>query len=113
MVRPHSMMETAAQARPHPHDVADATERATSLTAPVSADLSSDTVSAGSVPALRVDDVPDAALEESLSFREPLDPRAKGRFLTWSKRYVTALVALDALVGLLAVLVGPELPQAM
>jgi exopolysaccharide biosynthesis polyprenyl glycosylphosphotransferase len=77
----------------------------------VSADLSPDTSRTEHLVG-RVD----AAVSTSSLTRlraEHINREPAGHFLAWSKRYVGALVALDALVGMMTVLLGAVLPRAM
>ncbi|MET0694086.1 MAG: sugar transferase [Propionibacteriaceae bacterium] len=58
----------------------------------------------------------DLAGATSRSRRRPADPLISaptGQFLSWSRRYVRGLVALDVVVGIIAVYFGSMLPRAL
>ena len=82
------------------------------LRAPLSSpDLSPDTLPT-ELPLERVD-APGTPATLSRLPTEDIVREPAGRFLAWSKRYVAALVALDALVGMVTVMFGALLPRAM
>jgi exopolysaccharide biosynthesis polyprenyl glycosylphosphotransferase len=119
MLRESSTLESVAQTLPFAHR--DAAPQAQPLGRlpldHVSGDLSPVTghrpvISASTeIPVageFRLDHVAREGWPERAEVRRPA-----GRFLAWSKRYVAALVVLDAMAGMLVVALAPVIPRAM